>query len=165
MEIQGSTGGGGSLKFGQRRREDALKVGIAGNGLIGISGIGDYLDLPGAGTPPVQIFGKGDGQFDFVLPEQLVQFGFRTHQVFDCKVFAGIQPVNQQADVGRGGGREDGCLDIPDFRGDGETEKDDLHDGHADQDQHGAPVAQDVVEFFPDECDKLFHGMGYPFCK
>ena len=43
--------------------------------------------------------------------------------------------------------------------GDGKTEKDYLHDGHAQQNQHRAPVAEDVEELFSDERYELFHGL------
>lgn len=41
---------------------------------------------------------------------------------------------------------------------DGKAEKDNLYNRHAYQYQHGTPVAQDMVKFFSDKSDKLFHG-------
>ncbi len=39
------------------------------------------------------------------------------------------------------------------FGGDGKTEKDYLHNGHAHQNQHRTPVAEDMEELFSDESD------------
>ena len=60
------------------------------------------------------------------------------------------------------GRRENGCLHVPYFRGYGESEQDDLHDRHYQQNQHRAAVAQDVAELFIDERQKLFHGVILP---
>jgi ABC-2 type transport system permease protein len=52
---------------------------------------------------------------------------------------------------------EDGHAGVLHLGGDGKTEKDYLHDGHAQQNQHRAPVAEDMEELFSDERYELFH--------
>ena len=52
---------------------------------------------------------------------------------------------------------EDDDTGILHLRGDGEAEEDDHDDGHDQENQHRALVAEDVAEFLSYEYDELFH--------
>jgi hypothetical protein len=105
----------------------------------------------------MEIVRETDSQFDAVLLHQFLYLPGRMYDVLYREIFTGIQAFYHLLAIGKGRRDEHGRLHIANLGGDGEAEQDNLYNGHTDQDQHRTPVAQDVIEFFPDKCNKLFH--------
>ena len=106
----------------------------------------------------MQVGRENDGQLYLVAPEQPFNLIGGLDDIFHREILAGIQLLYQFPYIRLKGGSQYGSLDIAHLGGDGKAEKDNLYNRHAYQYQHGAPVAQDVMEFFSDKSDKLFHG-------
>ena len=106
----------------------------------------------------MQVGGKDYSQFYEVASEQPFDFVGRLDDIFHREILAGIQLFHHFPYIRLEGRCKDGSLYIAHFGRDGKAEKDNLYNRHAYQYQHGTPVAQDMVKFFSDKSDKLFHG-------
>ena len=76
----------------------------------------------------------------------------------NSEILTGIHTVDNAPGYDIIGRVENGNTHILYLRSDGKTEKDNLHNGHTQQNQHRTPVAEDVKEFFSDKSYELFHG-------
>ena len=126
---------------------------------IRVGGIGNNLYSGLTGIEIVrETFAKDYCHINVTAPEKAFCFFGRMQTVDNGKVLTDIHTVNYASGYGIIGRVENGHTHIPYFRSDGKAEKDYLHNGHTQQNQHRAPVAEDVKEFFSDKSYELFHG-------
>ena len=112
------------------------------------------LAVLGSVPSVVQIGGQHHGHLD---PGALKGFFYFFDGIVvsgDGKVSAGLQFMDQFGAQRTAGPVPDADTGPLELVGHGVTKQDDLHHRHAEQDQQGAPVAQDMVELFSYEGKK-----------
>lgn len=88
----------------------------------------------------------------------MIRFFGRIQAADNSKVLTGIHTIDDLPSYDIIGRIENGNTHILYFGSNGKAEKNDLHNGHTQQDQHRTPVAEDMEEFFSDKSYELFHG-------
>ena len=140
------------------RGDDVCGIACLHSRHIGVCGVGDKLHARLAGIKLVrETLAENKRHVNLPSSERSLHIGGRMQAADDGEVFACIHAVDDTAGnyvIRRVEHRHTHVLHLG---GDGKTEKDYLHDGHAQQNQHRAPVAEDMEELFSDERYELFH--------